>query len=68
MNLFWSKTTNLYLMGILLKLFGGFIAFIGLVITIFYPWSEDYQPPEAQLAGIVLGLVLFGIGLLLIKL
>lgn len=55
-------------MGILLKLFGGFIAFIGLVITIFYPWSEDYQPPEAQLAGIVLGLVLFGIGLLLIKL
>lgn len=55
-------------MGILLKLLGGFLAFIGLVITIFYPWSEDYQAREAQLAGIILGIILFGIGLLLMKL
>lgn len=44
----------------------GFIVF-GLAMIIFFPYIQDYQPEALSYAGVILGIIFFGIGLFLLK-
>jgi len=54
--------------GILGKIFGGMIFFLGLLISIFFPYviHKDFQPEALGNAGILLGIIMIGVGLYLI--
>jgi hypothetical protein len=49
-------------MGLLTKIGGGIVFFIGLMITIGFPWIAEYQPGRMTRFGILFGLIVMGIG------
>jgi hypothetical protein len=50
-----------------LKVIGAGLVVFGLVMIIFFPFIEEYQPEALSYAGVILGIIFLGIGLFLLK-
>ena len=53
---------------VMLKLVGWGCLFFGGLLIIALPFTSKNQPPGMTKAGIIMGIILIGVGLLLIKL
>lgn len=50
-----------------LKILGGFVSLLGVMIAWNFPWIGAFQPDDLANGGIALGIVLIGLGVFLMK-
>jgi ABC-type Fe3+-siderophore transport system permease subunit len=53
-------------MSLFTKFIGGIIFTLGLIITIYFPSSREFQPERLGLTGILFGFALMGAGIFLL--
>jgi hypothetical protein len=53
-------------MSLFSKIIGGIVFVIGLLIVIFFPSAQDYQPDRISFTGILFGFGLMGAGIFLL--
>jgi len=52
----------------MIRKIAGVVSFlVGLLIIIGFPWSKNYQPEQMARTGVLVGIVLLGLGIYLMK-